>query len=143
MSYDYPVIVESDPELVMLEYLRTSLAARSETYLDGIECHARLPKQLPARCVWVREVTSFRRNVAVTQVNMTFDVFAETKRVRKQIGAMVEGLIYASEGKIAAGSVLYSPATISGPQDGPNPFASNETIVRLTMSVGVRRVQLG
>lgn len=137
-----PVIVQEDAEKVLVSYLRTALALRSEPYAEGVEVHARLPKAVPARILWVREVNSFRRNVAVQQVTFTIDVFAEDKATRKRLGYLAEGLIYAAEGQVSEGATLYAPATNVGPNEGPNPWVSTETIVRMTMTVGIRRKQL-
>jgi len=138
-----PLVVQSDAEKVVMGYLRAALAARPEEYTDGVQVHARLPKTLPTRIVWVREVNSFRRNIAVQQVTLTFDIFAEDKGTRRRLGYLVEGLIHAAEGLVSEGATMYAPATNVGPQDGPNPFVSTEDIIRLTMTIGIRRQQLG
>lgn len=110
-------VVFADVEALLVDYLTTQFAARSET----ATVHTRVPNPRPSRFVLVPRVGGTTRNVVVDTPTIGVECWAATPGAAYELCSLTRALIGALPGQVLDGVMFYSIGEFAGPQQLPDP----------------------
>lgn len=126
-----PNIIFPDVELVVVDYLRTALAARPESFADAT-VDIRVPPTMPARLVQVRRDGGVRLDGIREAARTTLNIYAETEADVADLTRLCRALLWAAPNgspivRVNDGS---GPVAIPDESNRKRRFFTVEVIVR-------------
>lgn len=129
-----PTVVFPDATAVLVNHLRTELAARGNTAKVGTVVPD--PRGV---FVYVRRLGGPRLNLVADNAQMTVECWAATAEAAHDLAQLCRAIVNATPGRVIDGVPVYRVDELAGPADLPDPLSDQPRYV-FTTYVALRGV---
>jgi len=134
-----PVIAAPDAELVVVEYLRSRLAARAEAYTQQVKVGTSMPPvAAPGRYLLVRRVGGSMASLVVDEPHVDVLAWHDDDVNRVKLAGLARALLLAAVGQTPLGVAVYRVEEFAGPVNLPDPLNELRTVTLFTVAMRLR-----
>jgi len=111
-------IVFADPVTVTIAALNAGLAGAGQ---PGVTAYGRVPNPRPSKFVRVLRLGGPRRDLVTDAAMLTIEAWADNDPDSAALAQAARAVVNAMEGKVIAGTTVYTVTEFSGPGNLPDP----------------------
>lgn len=130
-------VVFPDATAVLVSFLRTELAARSDSATVG----SRVPNPRPDRFVLVRRVGGPALNRVADNATVTIECWDLAAEDAHDLAQLCRALVHSLPGSERSGTPIYRVTELAGPGELPDPLSDHPRYT-VTMQVAMRGTSL-